>query len=100
MVDKRRIWLRFIRYVMWHLRVCPWYVPVKTKSIGYINSELGTLDFDDELFLARIDVSRALAAGCASAEEIYEFLRIEEEGWFFEEDVKRMMEVLEVVEEG
>lgn len=49
--------------------------------------------YEDEWFLAILDVQRAMEAGCRTPDEVISFLHIEDEGWFFEDRVRTKAEI-------
>jgi len=49
-----------------------------------------------KLVMAKADIERALDAGCRTAEEIVDFLHMVEEGWFFQEKLPLVRELLKI----
>lgn len=55
---------------------------------------------NDRLFLALVDIRRAVACGCKTLDEVIDFLRIESEGWFWEEQVLLRAEIAKLLRNG
>ena len=77
MAEERECWVEIVRRFMRQMHL--------VESTG-----------SQKLILAKLDIERALCAGCKTPEEIVDFLHILEEGWFFSERIPAMSRLIDI----